>query len=410
MTYPRRFSLARLMTGVLVALALLLSGPAVAYAEKKPLDCSKKSLHDAVRGADETDRAILFTGVCSGPIVIRTDGLTLQGVGTAIIDGGGDGGDGSHDTVTIIGARGVALTNIEVRNGLHGILGVNGAHFTLTNVNVHDNSMIGISLQTASSAILSHVTTNDNSIHGLNLETGSAATVTGALTASDNRVFGINVNGSSITFSLASVSASGNALGIQIATNANAFISDNSTVINVVNNLSTGLTVVSGAHLVSFGGTINASGNPVNGVSVNSKGGLDLDAASTLNSSHNGNGLLIQQASVMTVFNTPQFSGARGFSTINTPHNTGSGIRVRSGSTLTLVNQARVISQANGQMGLVADNGVGITLVNSTVTGNTGTDIQLTFGTRADLQTTFGTYTCDATVLVRGTSGITCPH
>jgi hypothetical protein len=38
-------------------------------------------------------------------------------------------------------------------------------------------------------------------------------------------------------------------------------------------------------------------------------------------------------------------------------------------------------------------------------------DIQLTFGARADLQTlVFGTYTCDATVLVRGTSGIVCPH
>jgi hypothetical protein len=49
--------------------------------------------------------------------------------------------------------------------------------------------------------------------------------------------------------------------------------------------------------------------------------------------------------------------------------------------------------------------------VNSTITGNTGTDIQLTFGTRADLQTlTFGTYACDTTVLVRGTSSIVCPH
>ena len=82
--------------------------------------------------------------------------------------------------------------------------------------------------------------------------------------------------------------ANGNALGIQIATNANAFINDSASVINAEDNLSTGLTVVSGAHMFSFGGTINASGNPVNGVSVNSRGGLDLDAASTLNSFDNG--------------------------------------------------------------------------------------------------------------------------
>ena len=49
--------------------------------------------------------------------------------------------------------------------------------------------------------------------------------------------------------------------------------------------------------------------------------------------------------------------------------------------------------------------------MNSTITGNTAVDIQLTFGVRADLRTlVFGSYTCDATVLVRGTTGIVCPH
>ena len=405
MISARSSALAGRRTGVLLAFALLLSGPAAGYAERTPLECPRQSLRDAVSDAADTDHTILFTGICQGPIVIRTDGLTLTGVGTAIIDGGG------ADAVTISGARGVSLTNIEVRNGLNGILGINGAHVTLTGVHAHDNGVFGVSLQTASSALLAGVTTTDNGVHGLALETGSAATVTDTLLASNNRVFGINVNGSAITFSLANVSVSGNALGIQIATGANAFISDAATVINVQNNLSTGLTVVSGAHLVSFGGTINASGNPSTGVSVNSKGGFDLDAASTLNSFNNGHGVLLQEASVMTVFNNPQFSGVPGLSTINTHHNTGNGISVQSGSTLTLSNQAQVQSHQNAQMGLVADNGVGVTLVNSTITDNTGQDLQLTFGARADLQTlTFGTYTCDATILVRGSSGIICPH
>ena len=118
-------------------------------------------------------------------------------------------------------------------------------------------------------------------------------------------------------------------------------------------------------------------------MSVNSKAGLDLDAASQLNS----------------------------FSTLNSHDNTRSSVRVLTGSTLTLVNQARVISTQNANLGLVADNGAGLTLVNSTLTGNASSDLHLTFGTRADVGTTaFGTYTCDATVLVRGTSGITCPH
>jgi hypothetical protein len=111
------------------------------------------------------------------------------------------------------------------------------------------------------------------------------------------------------------------------------------------------------------------------------------------------------------VFNTPQFSGAPGFSTINATNNARSGVRVLSDAVLTLVNQARVNSTQNGTVGFIADNGSGVTLVNSTITGNSVSDIQLSFGARADLRTlTFGTYTCDLTVLVRGTTPIVCPH
>ena len=325
-----------------------------ADADNVLLDCSRRSLADAIKDIHDRDHTIRFTGLCAGPIVIRTDGLTLRGVGTALIDGGG------RDAVTVQGASRVSLSKIDVLNGRNGIVAVNGAHVTLTDVNAHDNAVFGISLQTASSARLVDVTTKSNGVHGLDLETGSAATVTGTLTSSGNRVFGINVNGSSITFSQATVFAVGNALGVQIATNANAFINDPATVINADDNRSTGLTVVSGAHMVSFGGTINASGNPVNGVSVNSKGGLDLDAGSTLNSFNNGDGVVIQQDSVMTVFNTPQFSGAPGFSTVNVDHNAGNGVRVLSGSTLTLSNQARIVSTENGRAGFVADNGVSV--------------------------------------------------
>jgi hypothetical protein len=75
------------------------------------------------------------------------------------------------------------------------------------------------------------------------------------------------------------------------------------------------------------------------------------------------------------------------------------------------VNQAQVIGTQNGAIGLLADNGAGLTLVNSTLTGNATGDFQLTFGTRADIRTTtFGTYSCDATVLVRGISTVVCPH
>jgi hypothetical protein len=385
--------------------ACIFAATSAALSADQPLDCSKKSLATAVADFREKDPAITFTGVCAGPIEIRTAGVTLQGVGQAIIDGGG------QDAVTVAGAGRVSLSGFEVRNGLNGIVAVNGAHLSLDSLTVHDNTGSGISIQTASSVVLTDVTTAQNGLHGLDVHSGSAATVNGVLDAIGNRVFGINVNGSSITFAKATVSATANALGIQIATNANAFLAGPDSVISATNNIATGLTIVSGAHLVSFGGTITASGNPGVGVSVNSKSGLDLDAGSTLNSVNNGDGVLIQQNSVMTVFNTPQFSGAPGFSTINANNNTRTGVRVLTDAVLTLVNQARVNSTQNGTTGFVADNGAGVTLVNSAISGNTAVDILLTFGARADVRTTtFGSYTCDATVLVRGGSPITCPH
>ena len=216
-----------------------------------------------------------------------------------------------------------------------------------------------------------------------------------------------------MTFSRATATSSGNALGMQVATGANVFINDPSTVLDLTDNLATGLTIVSGAHMVSFGGAIHASRNRVNGVSLNSKAGLDLDAGSTLDCGNNGDGLLIQQDSEMTLFNIPQFSGVPGFSTVNCHDNAGHGIIVRNGSTLRVSNQAQVISTANGASGLIADDGAGVILVNSTITGHSAKnkDIRLAFGSRADLRTlTVGTVACDATVLVHGTSGIACPR
>ena len=384
-----------------------LSGAAPASADDVVgLDCSQKSLADAVRDVrDDRRTVILFTGICAGPITIRTDGLTIIGVSPAIIDGGG-----SSDAVTVNGAGRVSLAYLEVRNGATGIRAVNGAHLTLAGVTAHNNLVSGISLQTASSAVLFNVAVNDNGAHGLDVGNGASATVGGSLTATGNHIVGLNVNGSTTTFSQATVVANGNALGIQIAGGANAIISDTATVINADHNVVTGL-MVAGGRMLMVGGTFNTSDNPVSGVSVKSNGALDLDATATLNSAGNGDGVVVQDGSVMSVFNTPQLSGLMGFSTLNVHNNTGNGVRVLTGSTLALTNQGRVLSTQNSRTGLIADNGVGLTLVNSTITGNSVRDLQLTFGARADLQTlVFGTYSCDATVLVRGTSGMVCPH
>jgi len=133
----------------------VLAGATAAHAGDV-IDCSKKSLADAVRDVSTKNAVISFTGVCAGPIVIQIDGLTLQGIGTAIIDGGG------HDVVTVSGTARVSLVDLDVTNGGIGIVARNGAHVSLAGVNVYDNSSYGMLLQTASSGVLDNVSAHGN--------------------------------------------------------------------------------------------------------------------------------------------------------------------------------------------------------------------------------------------------------
>jgi hypothetical protein len=358
--------------------ALLLTTPVNA---KTLVDCNRgESLGVAISHAKPND-TINFTGICNGPLLIKVDGLILLGQGTAIIDGQ------KQATLTIRGVQNVVLANLEVRNGTNGI-------------------------QLEAQATLNNVTSSGNGLSGLDLESTSTAVVTGQFLTEDNRVFGINVNGgSNLTLSKAQIIAQRNLLGIQLGTGANGFIADPKSAITVNDNLSTGLTVVSGSHLVSFGGTIIAHHNGRNGVSVNSKAGLDLDAASVLEIYKNGgDGLRMAENSVMTMFNTTAFSGAPGNTTLKSHDNAGNGINVLTGSTLTLVNQVLLESQQNGAVGVLADNGSTVTLLGATVTGNKNSDVSFSFGSRADINTSsFGSITCDQSVLIRGDTKVTCP-
>jgi hypothetical protein len=326
-------------------------------------------------------------------------------------DGGIVAGDGKADTLTVIGPAKVSVVGLTVRGGVNGITGQGGAQLSIQGSSVQNNAVNGIFLTGSSSASVSNSSTNSNGLNGVDAEASSSLILTGTYQSSANGVFGVNINASSsLTFSQAQVTVSGNVLGVQISTSASAFISDPATTLTVKNNFTTGLTIVSGAHMVAFGGTINSTGNGVHGVSVDSKAGLDLDAAAVLNSSGNGqDGIHLEETSVLTMFNTTAFSGAPGVTTVNSTANSGNGVSVLTGSNLTLIHQAAMNSTGNSGEGLLADNGSSITLIQSNITGN-AKDVVLTFGSRGDITTTaLGTLTCDASVLLRGDTGRTCP-
>lgn len=209
-----------------------------------------------------------------------------------------------------------------------------------------------------SSASISNSSALNNGVDDVDAEDSSSLIFTGLFTAQGNMVFGINLGAaSSAALNAATITASQNVLGIQISLSSGMFLADPGCTINAVNNFTTGLTVVSGAHLFNFGGKIVASGNGINGVSLFSRSGFDMDAASLVSSFNNqGDGLHLEDLSTLNLFNTPAFSGVPGTTTLQVYSNAMNGISTLLNSQVPMFNQTAIQSHDNTGIGLQVDN------------------------------------------------------
>src|SRR5262249_295772 len=136
----RRRSVMRRSNTIFLAVCLLGGVTGVSADNDNTLDCSRKSLADPISLPEDNphaDQAIRCPGG-GGPVVIRVDGIELTGVGAAVIDGGA-----AADAVAVQGASRVSIAGAEIRNGVNGISATNGAHISLTNVDVHGNFVHG---------------------------------------------------------------------------------------------------------------------------------------------------------------------------------------------------------------------------------------------------------------------------
>jgi hypothetical protein len=402
-------------SGIAVAGSLLCLA-ASAFGQFRPtisVNCARESLATVVANAFPNS-LINIKGSCAGPISITTSGLQLNAVGAASINGGG------KNAVTINGAQRVGLTGLSITGGSDGVVAQNGAQVLLQNDTVTGNTQTGISALSNSSVTVTGGSSQNNGLFGIDVEATSALVVTGSYSVSGNGVFGININnGSSLTLTAATLTVTQNTLGIQLGTNASGFLDGQSTLL-ANQNLSDGITIVSGSHVVDFGGIIQTVSNGIHGISLNSKAGLDLDAGSQVTSAANlGDGVHLEQESELTVFNNPNFSGNMKATLLTVEENQSNGINVLTGSHVLDDNYAAIIAQRNTMAGIAADDGGAVSFgqtipvsgVNSTIAMN-GRDIQLTFGSRFTYvaNDSFVSVTCDATALVRGPGGITCPR
>jgi hypothetical protein len=376
----------RTVSAVIAAVVtLLVAGPALAKDAIK-VDCNKgKTIKDALKHADPGD-TIRVTGVCHERITIKTNDVTLDGQGSAVIDGGGGSPIEFSGVITIEGVQGVKLVGLTVQNGPgEGILGRRGAAFHVERTIVQNNpNSSGIAVADHSAAELTGVTLQQNA-GGLDVFTSSSAVIRGATAMTQNTGAGITING----------------LGVVEIRGANVNASDND-VAGVV--VGSGQLAIFG-FAASAGSTLTASGNGFAGVIVNGSQ-LSVYPAATVTASNNGEfGLLLANGGFATTLPFP-VGGAKFLIANNRV-----GIKIENGTGV-LFQGGQLTVTGNAVVGLSADGAGTVTILSesatpSSISGNT-LDVDLKFGTRAHFNgVTIGSIACDNTVLSQGTT--VCP-
>jgi len=390
---------ARMWVGAVVVIGLLgvlgLSGSldrgvgvAGADAAVKKVECDKgQTLTEALKKAKPGD-TLQVTGTCHERVTITTDRLTLDGDGSAVLDGGGGSPTELEGVVTIDGAHGVTLTGFTVQNGPgEGILGFHGAAFAVQQTTVQQNATSGIAVADGSTADLTDCTMQGNGF-GMDVFTSASAILRGTITSSQNMGNGVEVNGQSML----------EIHGAQVQPN---------------NNGGAGLVAGSGQVAIfgftaAQGSTLTANGNGNCGIIIFTPQsqltiyGSDFfgSGANIITAANNAAaGILVSAAFIASPFGTGKFvleHNTTGLHFIN-----GAGAVIRGG-----------LNVQNNGTGVLADGAGTLTLVsvpsNPSVVENNGTDVDLKFGTRTTVDgVTIGTITCDATVLSRGTT--VCP-
>jgi Right handed beta helix region len=393
---------ARMWVGAVVVVRLLcilgLSGSlerdmgvAGADSSVKKLKCDKgQTLTEALRKAKPGD-TLQVTGTCHERVTITTDRLTLDGGGSAVLDGGvGGPTEFFEGVVTIDGVQGVTLTGFTIQNGpSQGILGVGGAAFVVKDTTIQNNG-VGIFLNNNASAEVTDVEVKDSGVIGIAVQNNSTAVFKGNISSTGSGSNGVAVqSGSTLEIRGASVQAIDNGgNGVDIG-DSQAIIfgypESQGSILTAQNNGSDGIFVAAGS-LSFFGGAFAGTGN-----------------LATISASNNGgSGIAIGlDGAVVSPF---------GAANIILGNNQRSGLDVGEGDSALIIGGLTV---QNNQTGLLADGAGTLTLVSqesnpSSIQNNNGPDVDLRFGTRVTFGgVAIGSITCDATVLSRGST--VCP-
>lgn len=360
---------------------------------KLDVDCDAgESVATAVRVARRGAK-ITISGICQEQIVIRKDGITLDGQGTAGFDGATLFGAREFNAlITVDGARDVTLKGLYTRNGpAEGIVIEDLAEVVVRDVTSTDNVNVGMIVDHARVRLDGGDFSRNQG--GVDTTNNASILLSGDITFAQNGQFGIAAsNGAAIDVRGATINASDNTLaGV----------------------------LVEGGHLAVFnfnesvGSQILANNNGLAGLVIAAQGSVEFIAPplfffSGVNLVQTNNNqdfgiILTTGSSLESGF------GAATFEIQGNPV----GLSVTSGSNVTITGGLEITN--NSGPGLLADGAGTVTI--APLTGidplgseivNNNPDVVLEFGSRAAFDATVGTIECnDGTAIARGS--ISCP-
>lgn len=159
------------------------------------VDCSSGQTLGQALAVAKPGSTIELSGVCNERVTIAQDGITLDGGGSAVVDGGGipPFDIDLNATVTVDGARNVTLRGLKVQNGpAEGVLGMRSASFVIENVQIQGHFR-GV-LLSASTAELAGVTVIGG-FAGVQAFAGSRLLLTGEVDISMTQAEGFSLLG-----------------------------------------------------------------------------------------------------------------------------------------------------------------------------------------------------------------------
>jgi hypothetical protein len=345
------------------------------------VNCNKEgqTITKALRQAQPGD-TIQVTGTCKETVTMTTDRVTLDGGGSAILQGSGGGpaDDASPGLLNIVGAHGVEIRGLTVQHSPgDGINGRQGAAFAVDDVRLLHNADDGLEA-TESSTVRLHgaCEMSHSGDSGIALSDGSSALFIDVhVTMTQNATAGMFLIGTSTAgFRAGMVDTQDNMWGI----------------------LALGHSSLT---LGSSGPSILAQHNGFDGILVADTSDLRLDGGK-ITVSHNGRAGL-------------WFGGTAGLGNIAgeiVSENNAEGMHAEDVSRISQLIAGKMTVR-NNTTGIVGINGSNVRISGGGTITDNDTDIDLIFGSLGTFEgNTIGTIRCDETSRVHGDTGVMCPH